>query len=65
MNNVTIGEFLKVAYSDDCFYVNIRSEDEKFYLGYSHKVPEEILGKKIKSIYIDWASEALGIDVFS
>lgn len=63
MNNVTVEEFLQVTEADDYFWVNIRQDKEQLYFGYSNEVPDDVKTLKIKSIYIDWASEALGIDV--
>lgn len=59
----TLGDFLKITSADDCFFVNIKKEGEQIYYGYENKVPEKIKSFKITKIYIDWASEALGIYV--
>lgn len=59
----TLGDFLKITSADDCFVVNIRKGREEIYYGYENEVPEDVKSLKVTDIYIDWASEALGIHV--
>lgn len=59
----TLGDFLKIASADDCYIVNIRKGKERIYFGYDNEVPDDIKSLFITEIYIDWASEALGIHV--
>lgn len=61
--NQTLGNFFDMTVADDCFIVNIRKGSERIYFGYENEVPEDIKSLKLKEIYIDWASEALGIEV--
>ena len=62
--NQTLGEFLKITSAENgCFIVNIRKGREQIYFGYENEVPEDIKSLKLTEIYIDWASEALGIHV--
>lgn len=60
---MTIAELLLKTKADDYFIVNIRKVRERIYFGYAHEVTDEVGAMKIESIYIDWASEALGIKV--
>ena len=60
---MTIAELLSKTKADDYFIVNIRKGRERIYFGYAHEVADEVAVMKIESIYIDWASEALGIKV--
>ena len=41
----------------------IRSGKETLYYGYENEVPDEIKSLKITEIYLDWADEAVGIEV--
>jgi hypothetical protein len=59
----TLGDFLNITSADDCFIVNIRKGREQMYFGYENEVPDDIKSLVITKIYIDWASEALGIQV--
>lgn len=59
----TLGDFLKITSADDRFIVNIKKDGERVYYGYENEVPEEIKSFRITKIYIDWASEVLGIHV--
>lgn len=61
--NQTLGDFLKITSADDYFIVNIRKGREQIYFGYENEVPEDIKLLKVTEVYIDWASEALGIHV--
>ena len=61
--NQTLGDFLKITSADDYYFVNIRKGREQIYFGYENEVPEDIKSLKVTEIYIDWASEALGIHV--
>jgi hypothetical protein len=61
--NQTLGDFLKITSADDYYIVNIRKGREQIYFGYENEVPEDIKSLKVTEIYIDWASEALGIHV--
>jgi len=61
--NQTLGEFLKITSTEDYFIVNIKKGRERIYYGYENEVPDDIKSLKITEIYIDWASEALGIHV--
>lgn len=60
---MTIGDFLRVTTADDYFIVMIRSGKETLYYGYENEVPDEIKSLKITEIYLDWADEAVGIEV--
>ena len=57
----TLGDFLKITSADDYFMINIRKDKETVYFGYENEVPDDIKSFIITEIYIDWASEALGI----
>lgn len=59
----TLGDFLKITSADDYFMINIRKDKETVYFGYENEVPDDIKSLIITEIYIDWASEALGIRV--
>ena len=59
----TLGDFLKITSADDYFMINIRKDKETVYFGYENEVPDEVKSLIITEIYIDWASEALGIRV--
>ena len=59
----TLGDFLKITSADDYFMINIRKDKETVYFGYENEVPDDIKSFIITEIYIDWASEALGIRV--
>lgn len=59
----TLGDFLSIVSADDYFVVNIRKGSERIYFGYENEVPDDIKALVITKIYIDWASEALGIHV--
>lgn len=59
----TLGDFLKIASADDYYIVNIRKGKEQIYFGYENEVSDDIKSLLITEIYIDWASEALGIHV--
>jgi hypothetical protein len=59
----TLGDFLNITSGDDYFIVNIRKGREQIYFGYENEVPDDIKSLVITKIYIDWASEALGIHV--
>ena len=43
--------------------INIRKDKETVYFGYENEGPDDIKSFIITEIYIDWASEALGIRV--
>lgn len=60
----TLGDFLKITSADDYFMINVHKDNKKtVYFGYENEVPDEIKSLIITEIYIDWASEALGIRV--
>ena len=59
----TLGDFLKITSADDYFMINIRKDKETVYFGYENEVPDDIKSFIITEIYIDWASEELGIRV--
>ena len=59
----TLGDFLKITSADDYFMINIRKDKETVYFGYENEVPDDIKSFIITEIYIDWASEVLGIRV--
>lgn len=60
----TLGDFLKITSADDYFMINVHKDNKKtVYLGYENEVPDDIKSLIITEIYIDWASEALGIRV--
>ncbi len=59
----TLGDFLKITSADDYFMINVRKDKETVYFGYENEVPDDIKSFIITEIYIDWASEALGIRV--
>ena len=60
----TLGDFLKITSADDYFMINIHKDNKKtVYFGYENEVPDDIKSLIITEIYIDWASEALGIRV--
>ena len=60
----TLGDFLKITSADDYFMINVHKDNKKtVYFGYENEVPDEIKSLIITEIYIDWASEALGICV--
>lgn len=59
----TLGDFLKITSADDYFMINVRKNKETVYFGYNNEVPDDIKSFIITEIYIDWASEALGIRV--
>ena len=59
----TLGDFLKITSADDSFMINVRKDKETVYFGYENEVPDDIKSFIITEIYIDWASEALGIRV--
>lgn len=60
---MTIGDFLRVTTADDYFTVIISSGEKTLYYGYENEVPDEIKSLKITEIYLDWADEAVGIEV--
>ena len=59
----TLGDFLKITSADDSFMINVRKDKETVYFGYENEFPDDIISFIITEIYIDWASEALGIRV--
>lgn len=59
----TLGDFLKITSADDYFMINVRKNKEAIYFGYENEIPDDIKSLIITEIYIDWASEALGIHV--
>lgn len=59
----TLGDFVKITSADDYFMINVRKDKETVYFGYENVVPDDIKSFIITEIYIDWASEALGIRV--
>lgn len=59
----TLGDFLKITSADDYFMINVHKDKETVYFGYENEVPDDIKSLIITEIYIDWASEALGIRV--
>lgn len=60
----TLGDFLKITSADDYFMINVHKDNKKtVYFGYENEVPDDIKSLIITEIYIDWASEALGIRV--
>lgn len=59
----TLGDFLKITSADDYFMINVRKNKETVYFGYNNEVPDDIKSLIITEIYIDWASETLGIRV--
>jgi hypothetical protein len=59
----TLGDFLKITSADDYFMINVRKNKEAIYFGYENEIPDDIKSLIITEIYIDWASEALGIRV--
>ncbi len=59
----TLGDFVKITSADDYFMINVRKDKETVYFGYENEVPDDIKSFIITEIYIDWASEALGIRV--
>ena len=60
---LTLGDFLKITSADDYFMINVRKNKEAIYFGYENEIPDDIKSLIITEIYIDWASEALGIRV--
>lgn len=59
----TLGDFLKITSADDYFMINVHKDEKRVYFGYENEVPDDIKSLIITEIYIDWASEALGIRV--
>lgn len=59
----TLGDFLKITSADDYFMINVHKDKKTVYFGYENEVPDDIKSFIITEIYIDWASEALGIRV--
>ena len=59
----TLGDFLKITSADDYFMINVHKDKKTVYFGYENAVPDDIKSLIITEIYIDWASEALGIRV--
>lgn len=59
----TLGDFLKITSADDYFMINVRKNKEAIYFGYENEIPDDIKSLIITEIYIDWASETLGIRV--
>jgi hypothetical protein len=62
--DITIAKFLQTAKADDYFFINVRRDKERLYLGYTEGVPQNIQALKIKNIYLDFASQAVGINVY-
>lgn len=58
-----LGDFLKITEADDYFWINVKKNREQIYFGYNNEAPEDIKGLFIDQIYLDFASEALGIQV--
>lgn len=61
--NVLLGYLLSIMEADDYFMVNIKKGTETIFYDYNHKVPDEFKLLRVKEVYIDFASEALGIYV--
>ena len=61
--NITVKDLIENFTADDHYYLNIKSKREKLYLGYTERIPEDLLPLKILSVYIDWVNEALGLEV--
>lgn len=61
--NITLKQFLSSISADDYFIVNIRKDKTKLFLGYSNEVPNDILNLIVNKVYIDFPSQALGIDL--
>ena len=60
---MTLKDFLAITSSDDDFLVNINRCREQLFFGYTDEIPETLYKLIIKHVYIDWASECLGIKV--
>ena len=61
---MTVKSFLRITSADDDFFIRIRGDDDEvFYRGKNTKVPPDVSAMKIKDIYIDFPSEAVGIKV--
>ena len=59
-----LGDFLDITYADDHYFINVNKNREQIYFGYNNEIPEETKVKYyIDGIYLDFASEALGIKV--
>lgn len=59
-----LGDFLNITTADDHFFINVQKKREQIYFGYNNEIPEEVKEKYyIEGIYLDFASEALGIEV--
>ena len=59
----TLGDFLKIVSADDYFLIIVKKNGVRVYYGYEDEAPKEIRSLRITKIYLDWASEALGIQV--
>ena len=58
-----LSDFLKITESDDYFLVNIMQNRACLFFGYTDSLPENINNLIVENVYIDWASQCLGIHV--
>ena len=64
---MTVKEYLDITEADDYYWVNIREENsrKRLYFGYNDRFIglTNLENRNIISVYVDWASECLGIVV--
>jgi len=48
---------------DDYYFLNIHRNNKRIFYGYGNNVPDDVKALIIDTVYVDFASEAFGINV--
>lgn len=63
MLNITVETWLDSVQGDDCYFLNIRRNNERLFYGRENRVPDDVKNLIIDTVYVDFASDAFGINV--
>lgn len=62
---IRLCEFLDNITVDDFYFINVKQDGASLYYGYNDSMPEELGNLIVNTVYIDFESDALGIEVYS
>lgn len=60
---VKLKVFLEAMGADDYYMISVTTSEKNVYFGYAHELPSKLDNFLVQKVYIDWASECLGIYV--
>jgi len=63
MLNITVGAWLDSVEGDDYYMLNIQKNNKRIFFGYENEVPDEVKKLVIDTVYVDFPSEAFGLEV--